>query len=1209
MGTFGQALFVRWCCIYYIMSVILFLYNGYVTTASRYKYSTYYVSAGLHGVPCKHTERPCHDLSFYVRHHKHYFSTNTIFHFLEGIHTLDHPLRIKSVSKLTLQGQGHIVQGFHDTVKQSTSIITCNNLKGGIVFDEGTHIVLKFLTIVKCGLSYQKYKLINAVSLVFIDSHTVTLESVSVQNSSGLGLYLFNTVNVLIAKSTFANNQHPKKCQKCFGGNAVIDYLYKDATKKRQVHTLDIVKSNFTFGLNHQDCFISEVSNMRSSGGLSIFLHHKKNLFKVLVSIDSVVFYSNSGEVGANFLFRARKGHYHLVVRNTISMYGKSLISKHVCAYGPGMALLTDDYDPKSKVIIENSHFLHNVATQYGGGIYIYMRGGSSSIEFHKCMICNNTAYIAGTGLFLHEAFGGDLSSHFYLKDVLFDSNNVPKKFGKTQSALTLINIRYITFEQTQISNHDTTGLFSYNSLLTFHKNNIFLNNSGVYGGGIALYDSSSLIIKDRISFVNNHASISGGGIFVSLVINVKIPVHCFFLFHSRDGVLDFVNNTADVSGDVMYGGNINDGNCNDFDHHFHYPKQKGLSVVSSDAIELCFCKSERPDCSIKKTSVNTMPGININIQVAAVGIKNGLTSGVLKLTDTLTNVQVDDNRLNVSCNNITFRLKANSSLHATTVFGTLESSVDPVNDPLHKVLEVAIKSCPTGFPLVNDSCACRTELTNSPTITCDVNTQVITREKDMWIGYSGCLIVYKKCPLDYCNHNNVSFKFTIPSKQCLLNRSGLLCGKCAEGLSLVLGSNKCKECNNYYLGLIIPFAVAGIALIAFIIALNLTVSVGTINGLIFYANVVKLYEPLFFPYGPVTFVTPLISWLNLDLGIETCFYNSMNSCQKEWLQFIFPAYVWFLLILITIMSNYSSAVVRLVGSHVIQVLATVILLSYTKIIRIVFQALHFINVECSGENNVTTLLRLYIDPNVQYLRGCHLPLFLFSLAVLILLIVPYTFFLLAIPLLEGPLSKYICCCRKLSTYTKPFFDAYGGPYKDKCRFWTGFLLLVRVILAVVVSLDTQASVSLDVLTSLLIAITVLYFLLKGIYQNIILACLELFFVYNLMLMVYTNPQISSNNESKEKVSSSTVLVLLAFAIFCGIILYHVWYYKLNSCLRKPIRKFKKIFKRLSSPPISNDEERPLIRPGSPAIVCETSSVSVVSVLRRRESLLADEDD
>ena len=195
---------------------------------------------------------------------------------------------------------------------------------------------------------------------------------------------------------------------------------------------------------------------------------------------------------------------------------------------------------------------------------------------------------------------------------------------------------------------------------------------------------------------------------------------------------------------------------------------------------------------------------------------------------------------------------------------------------------------------------------------------------------------------------------------------------------------------------------------------------------------------------------------------------------------------------------------VQLVGRQAIPVLATMILLSYTKLIRTVFQVLHYTNILCRGEDNVT-LLRWYIDAKVQYLRGCHLPLYVFSLAVLILLIVPYTFYLLTIPLFEGPLSKYMCSCQKLIQYMKPFFDAYGGPYKDKCRFWTGFLLLVRVVLALVVSLDTEATISLDVLTSILFVIVSMYILLRGIYRKLPLACLEMSFILNLMFMTYVN--------------------------------------------------------------------------------------------------------
>ena len=66
----------------------------------------------------------------------------------------------------------------------------------------------------------------------------------------------------------------------------------------------------------------------------------------------------------------------------------------------------------------------------------------------------------------------------------------------------------------------------------------------------------------------------------------------------------------------------------------------------------------------------------------------------------------------------------------------------------------------------------------------------------------------------------------------------------------------------------------------------------------------------------------------------------------------------------------------------------------------------------------------------------------------------------------------------------KPFFDAYRGPYKDRYRFWTGFLLLVRVVLALVVSIDAEATVPLDVLTPILVVIIFKYLSLREIYQQ-----------------------------------------------------------------------------------------------------------------------------
>ena len=72
-----------------------------------------------------------------------------------------------------------------------------------------------------------------------------------------------------------------------------------------------------------------------------------------------------------------------------------------------------------------------------------------------------------------------------------------------------------------------------------------------------------------------------------------------------------------------------------------------------------------------------------------------------------------------------------------------------------------------------------------------------------------------------------------------------------------------------------------------FIQVLDLTVAVGTINGLIFYANVIKSYDSLFFLPDQKSILTVFISWLNLNLGIETCFISGLDGYAKTWMQFI----------------------------------------------------------------------------------------------------------------------------------------------------------------------------------------------------------------------------------------------------------------------------------------------------------------------------------
>ena len=194
---------------------------------------------------------------------------------------------------------------------------------------------------------------------------------------------------------------------------------------------------------------------------------------------------------------------------------------------------------------------------------------------------------------------------------------------------------------------------------------------------------------------------------------------------------------------------------------------------------------------------------------------------------------------------------------------------------------------------------------------------------------------------MDYCLPYSSNVNLLHPDLQCQFNRTGILCSQCQNRLSMVFGSSRCMECTNVHILITIIILVAGIFLVASIYLLNLTVTNGAINGIIFYTNAVSINDYIFLVNDNVFKpIKVFISFANLDLGIKTCFYNGMDSYAKMWLQLFFPFYLIILAALIIIASRYSSRILRLTYTRSLPVLATLFLLSYNGVLRSVLTVL-----------------------------------------------------------------------------------------------------------------------------------------------------------------------------------------------------------------------------------------------------------------------------
>ena len=229
------------------------------------------------------------------------------------------------------------------------------------------------------------------------------------------------------------------------------------------------------------------------------------------------------------------------------------------------------------------------------------------------------------------------------------------------------------------------------------------------------------------------------------------------------------------------------------------------------------------------------------------------------------------------------------------------------------------------------------------------------------------------------------------------------------------------------------------------LLSLNMTVAVGLINGFIFYANIVAANSAVLFPFSGPSFPTVFVAWLNLDIGVDVCFFDGLDAYTKIWLQLAFPVYIISVVIAVIVVGEYSPRFAWLIGRRdPIASLATLILLSYAKLLSVTITALSFALLDYPDGSRETVWLS---DGNVKYFQGKHIALVLVALLI-ILIGVPYTTLLFLWQwFVRAPRWKVFKWTR--NTKLSVFVSVYHAPNNSKYRYWTGLLLLVRVIIIV----------------------------------------------------------------------------------------------------------------------------------------------------------------
>ena len=847
--------------------------------------------------------------------------------------------------------------------------------------------------------------------------------------------------------------------------------------------------------------------------------------------------------------------------------------------------------------VTEETYNVYDFGSPVGSyGLYIIGNGHPKDIiiEGLETTIIATTIKMENITAIKTSVYASIVDFEFPVDITIVRCNLINTVMIMTNINLTVKNSNILNSTTTAVSLYSSTVTFA--GYVRFVRNRGYLGGAlMLVGTTMKLAKNSNLYFRD------NHATETGGAIHVvnpaTIIETHRYQSSCFYQLLDYDNIsssytLQFINNTARKGGDHIFGASLKSyciasSICTCLKSYQAldkfiwldpgYETESTLSAVSADATRVCICdNTNKPQCDEIITDIDAYPGGKFTIPAVLVGGDYGTTVGnvyaFFMVAESASLGSVDQQHqvitINSECSFLKYSVFSSKS-NETLLLAAVESLYAPFDyyynyqkaedqytrdygdEFIHSRLRntpvfisITLLPCPPGFVLLGDppGCNCHPELTANG-VECTLNHLTgfhMWNTSSMWIQATtsrrGEVSISSHCSFNYCKPNGKHIDLAKnPNNQCTPHCEGTLCDRCTGNYSLAIGSSHCIHCpNNNNLALLIFFAAAGVLLVLVIAVLNLTVTQGMINSLVFYANIIWAYQNILFPPGFNTAQKIFIAWLNLDFGIETCFIRGMNAYLKTWLQFIFPFYIAGLFL---IGLHYSSKLSKLFGSRSVPTLATLLYLSYAKLLRTLIACIQlavYYTYTDSGKHSTNIVWAL--DGNLSYGHYPHIFLLLAATTCFLFLWLPYTVLLFSMQWLRR--IDHHKPLKFLAKY-KPVYDAYFAPLNDKHQYWFGTLLLAQGILLLVSSLTSYTFPDFNLVFLLAISVSLLcYMNTQRTYKRKSVSLVESSFLVN--FIVLTVGTLYFRDEVNEKLVLLSISITIAFTELCVIIMWSV---------------------------------------------------------------------
>jgi predicted outer membrane repeat protein len=1091
------------------------------------------------------------------------------------------------------------------------------------------------------------------VASVFANILNLQMNRVDIINTDGLAMLAINLIgntyiyDVTFEKNSIISSPYQTFCSVTGGGLFILYCDYRSTDIITDTPNLVIAKSTFIENANCGQSFlyvqpdtVAKVGltyNMTFSSGLALALTQLK--FSVNTSVYSTSFIRNDGfaaGIGLSLFQGVHDSHITIddctFQDNTLSL---GIQSNNLHPFLDELILNISDVK-LNLITVKNTNILK---AHLGVSILSFQPVYTSfnkqdSIDFNNCSISQAASAIIARSLQCYAFLPGLL---VHMKNMHFF--DIHKNFNGITFREAGVIVSYslnITFNgHSVISNNTVPGIFAVNGIINVNGTLSFINNSAAIGGGLFLQNTFIVMFNNSaLKFIRNSATIRGGAIFADLQPIGEEGYHlseryfkiCFISFDQLDEYysilstkpdlnnynvsIQFIDNKAPL-GSSIYGSSLqlctwippfDKNNASEVFETLPFsfvPPIDTAGVINTGAVEMI----------LNNKTIEVLPGEHVTLDVTAYDAlgqsipwvitsapSNGPHQHNVTLSSTL---GLSGYWLLPGDNHSLTNAYFNGAEEITSEFILLGviNSFPQVN------FNVSFKACSVGFVFEDGKCVCSSEISDIDGVVCRSDLYCIETLANHWFGQDQELgFVYEECSLDYCE-SNLTYVNNNTDIQCNedFGRTGLVCSECQPGYSATFGSNRCVYCSHYYLFTIPVFLILGLLLVLIITFLNITIADGYINGVIFFCDIISVYKAFFtrsISHTGYHLMFIPASFINLDVGFELCFYDGMTTLIRSAFYLFFPFYLFFLMIVITLIAKFSVKLSNITNS-VPRSFATIFLLCFTNLGQTCVQIIAFYEIQGS----ISTYYGWYMAPNIPYLDPGHLSLSFIAIIILILLLV-IAFFLL-IPKLVMVL--------KLQVKFLPLLDPFWSPFKPKFRFWLSLRLFFRVF-AFINAYLTPYPINCFVLALMCLGLLLfnsdLVHPFKGNLQN------RLDHTFLMFLVVISFSSVFNSLTGNNLIHFYGVIVVLvmiaSYAMFAVVIAIHLYlrFEKIQTFCKSTLNKLKEIknmrFMMKKKIELKEDNEDNTIQQSNEHNFTSTTISIDSNMARLREPLLED---